>query len=71
MYDEATGLPLTNADIIEAVDNGADDELHVMLGIVETDEKWWNDIDAVTAAWQPYREDAGYEGEFVRYPFRK
>lgn len=71
MYDEATGLPLTNADIKEAVDNGEGDELHVMLGIVETDEKWWNDIDAVTAAWQPYWEEAGYEGELVRYPFKK
>ena len=69
MYDEATGLPLTNADIKEAVDNGEGDELHVMLGIVETDEKWWNDIDAVTAAWQPYWVEAGYEGELVCYPF--
>lgn len=69
MYDEATGLPLTNADIKGAVDNGEGDELHVMLGIVETDEKWWNDIDAVTAAWQPYWVEAGYEGELVCYPF--
>ena len=69
MVAEATGLPLTNADIKEAVDNGEGDELHVMLGIVETDEKWWNDIDAVTAAWQPYWVEAGYEGELVCYPF--
>lgn len=69
MYDENTGMPLTNADLKEQILSGNGDALNVMLGIIKVDGKWWNDTDATARAWKPYLEEAGYTGKIVRYVF--
>lgn len=69
MYDENTGMPLTNADLKEQILSGNGDALNVMLGIIKVDEKWWNNPAATTRAWKPYLEEAGYMGDIVRYSF--
>lgn len=70
MYDENTGMPLTNADLKEQFLAGNGDSLSVVLGIIEVDEKWWNNPEAVAEAWRPYWVEAGYSGGLVRYSFR-
>lgn len=69
MYDENTGLPLTNADLKEQILSGNGDSLNVVLGIIEVDSKWWTNFDELTKAWKPYLEEAGYAGDIVRYSF--
>ena len=69
MYDENTGMPLTNADLKEQFLAGNGNSLNVVLGIVEVDYKWWNNPSAVTEAWRPYWVESGYTGELVRYSF--
>ena len=69
MYDERTGLPLTNADLKAHYVDGIGDEPKVMLGIIKSDSKWWLDMDAVSEAWTPYLEEAGHTGGIVRYNF--
>lgn len=69
MYDENTGMPLTNADLKEQFLTGNGDSLRVVLGLVEVNDKWWLDEAAVTKAWEPYWQEAGYMGDLVRYLF--
>lgn len=67
MYDELTGRPLTNADLKTAYENGT--EHKVVMGIIELDEKWWNNPDKVAEVWTPYFEEVGHMGGVVRYEF--
>lgn len=69
MYDENTGMPLTNADLKEQFLTGNGDSLRVVLGLVEVNDKWWLDEAAVTKAREPYWQEAGYMGDLVRYLF--
>ena len=68
MYDEVTGRPLTNADLKTAYENGSS-EHKVVMGIIELDEKWWNNPDKVAEVWTPYFEEVGHMGGVVRYEF--
>lgn len=69
MYDENTGMPLTNADLKEQVQSNGGENLSVVLGIIDIDSNWWKNPSSVVSAWQPYWEEAGYTGGLVRYPF--
>lgn len=70
MYDENTGLPLTNADLKSHFADGVGDEPKVMLGIIKSNDKWWLNMDTLTKAWVPYLEEAGHTGGIVRYSFK-
>ncbi len=69
MYDQNTGLPLTNADLKNYFLEGEGSAPNGMLGIIKNDSKWWKSATAVSDAWTPYLLESGHTGGVVRYPF--
>ena len=43
----------------------------IVMGIIEVDEKWWNNPEKVSEVWTPYFEEVKHYGGVVRYMFDK